>query len=125
MPGAEWDAGNRSFVCLFVQERPGTTTAESYVTSYFPLEGRVCLNDNDFVPCTEPHTVERIAVFDVDAAVAAGQLPGEEAREKDHTVDLSDEQWAELDSVCRSYLDAVSSNPAEGLVGLAETYDTI
>jgi hypothetical protein len=121
-PPTAWVAGDRTFGCLFEQPTPATVMVDDLTSPAFPLDERTCLEGTRFVTCTKPHDVERIATLVVDRAVDAKELAGLRAVDEFGSVDLGDEQWAALDTVCQDYLAAISDEPTSGLRGVADTY---
>jgi hypothetical protein len=121
-PPKAWAAGDRTFGCLFEQPAPGTLMVADLMSPDLPLAQRTCLDGTDFVTCSKPHDVERIATLAVDRAVEAKQLAGLRAVDDSGTVDLGMEEWAALDRVCQGFLTAISERPSRGLRGVADTY---
>lgn len=126
VPGGQWEGGDHSFVCQFRQSGDGLLTFEDLWTPSFPIDQRICFDrSRQLIPCTEPHTVERLAVFGLDAAVADGDLPGADGVAKDETVNFSDAEWAAFDQACSTYVDAVPVELASGLVPFAESFKDV
>jgi hypothetical protein len=121
-PPDAWDAGVHSIGCLFEQPEPATTTVDAVVSGALPPEQRTCLDRGDFVSCDVLHDVERIATFVVDRAVESRQLRGERAVDVSGPVELGDQQWSALDSICQRYLTAVSDSAGARLRGVTDTY---
>jgi hypothetical protein len=121
-PSDDWEAGDETIGCLFEQPQPGTTTVADLVSGILPVEQRICLDGTSFVPCNVLHDVERIAALRVDRAVAAHRLPGTRAVDDTGMVDLGDEHWSSLDTVCQNYLTAISGSAVSRLRGVTDTY---
>jgi hypothetical protein len=119
---ASWERGVHTFACLFEQDRPGRLRLADVASGDFPAAARSCLRDNAFVPCGRPHDAERIAVIDLDRAVAQKQVAGERAVDDAGRVNLGSDVWSALDGVCQRYLEAAIPQHAPQLRGVADTY---
>lgn len=119
-PADAWESGDRSFICMFVQDTPSPTRAADFYTADFPARSRTCISGAKFVDCSSDHTVERFGVLLLNEAIDAGDLPGEQAAAKDGTLNFSDDQWAALDKSCERFFAAVEQDADPGLTGVTE-----
>jgi hypothetical protein len=122
MPPSAWDAGDRTFACLFEQAEPGTVRLSDVASGAFPSAGRICLMQTAFVPCGHRHDAERIAILTVNRAVERGQIVGAAAVDDSGQLNLGTQTWTSLDRVCERYLDAAAPRHPSGLRGVANTY---
>jgi hypothetical protein len=119
----QWLQGQRAYACTLTQDLAGPLQYASVFTRAFPTEDRTCIDNSSltYVDCARKHERERIAVIDVQVAVAAGKFPGARAVRTGSSgryVDVSPAQYAALDRACTVFLHAVSTTTR--LTGVAE-----
>jgi len=121
-PADLWEKGQRKFVCTFEQDVPGTLRFADLTTHKVPVAARVCLNTpRKYRSCAGRHQAEVIGEMTLNEAVAKGRVAGRKAIRTGpdgRYVALSDAQYARLDKVCQTFLDAVS-DVGGGVVGRA------
>lgn len=126
VPADRWVRGEKKFLCLFEQDRPGTVRFADITTSRYPLAARVCIDvPAKEVPCAGPHQAENIAGMVLNTAVESGRLPGRTAirsATNGRYVALSGRDQARLDQVCQTFLEAVST-AQRGLTAAAYVAD--
>lgn len=112
-PADLWGRGEKKFVCIFVQDEPGTLRFADLPTSNVPVATRVCSNPpGTYVPCSDPHRAEDIGEMVLNTAIDKGLVTGRGAVRqgaKSAFVALSGAEYATLDKVCRTLLSSVSS----------------
>lgn len=121
----QWDKGQRVYACTL-----SSTTTTPFSFRYaavfgkgFPTGERTCISNAPlvFVDCARKHDRERIAVFQVRAAVLAKKFPGADAIRvgaNGRFVQVPTETLRALDRACTAFLRAVSTT--DRLTGVVE-----
>ncbi len=124
VPFANWEAGQRQFVCIMNLHQADTLTLTDFLTSSGQASNlHLCYNPNSQpVDCGEPHTMESAAIIVANQAVADGQLP-DKTGFVNGTLNVSADIWDSLDRVCTTFIRA-NSNLPRGLTGVTSLYDS-
>lgn len=119
----QWNNGQRVYACTLTSPVAVRFRYASVFTKGFPTGMRTCISNAPlaFVDCARKHERERIAVINVQAAVAAKKFPGVNAiKVGSHGkfVQVPAALLASLDRACTAYLRAMSTS--EKHTGVAE-----